>query len=74
MLGRVGHRRRSSKPWAVVMLLAADAVVFVLYALSGSLAVLAAGVVGLLAIVVAVLVDRVGRRGGRHRRAADPAG
>jgi hypothetical protein len=56
------------------MLLAADAVVFVLYALSGSVAVLVAGVVGLLAIVVAVMVDRVGRRGGRHRRAADPAG
>lgn len=72
MLDRVGHRRRGRKPWAVGLLLLADAAVFVLYALSGSLAVLAAGLVGLLAIVLAVVAERVGRPRGRRRRSAHP--
>ena len=70
MLGRVGHRRRAAKPWAVGLLLVADAVVFVLYALSGSVAVLLAGLVGLLAILAAVVSARVGGPRGRRRRAA----
>jgi hypothetical protein len=56
----------------VGLLLAADAAVFVLYALSGSPAVLVAGLVGLVAIVLAVVADRAGRPRGRRRRSARP--
>ena len=50
------------------VLLLADVTVFVLYALSGSGQVLVAGLVGLAALVVAAVLDRVGRPSGRRRR------